>query len=241
MKKENVVSLDEEHKLQRQLDEARLQVERLSAVLQQTESEKSVMASTSEEEKATIANQRAQGDNLSRERAEMLSEMVNLESQVRNLTASIQEKTADLEREHQLMTLTKDVRQLMGARSLHILDVHDVGGGGKEAKAFGRGFYAEGQSLVFYAFNLPSEGGNHAKYTFQAWGQREPGPQSVRNPGTFEVDDHDQRRWVLTVNDPHLLAGIDSVFVTSESLSDSKEPRGEKVMYAYLAGQPNHP
>lgn len=241
MKKENAVSLESQRQLQEQLDETRLQVERLSAALQQAESEKSALASANEEQISTIDNLRAQGDNLSRERADLLSETVNLESQVRTLTSSVQEKAANLEREQQLMTATKDVRRLMGARNLHILDVRDVTGSGKDAKTFGRVFYAEGQSLVFYAFDLPNGGANPAKYTFQAWGQREPGPQSVRNLGTFEVDDHDQHRWVLTVNDPALLAGIDSVFVTSEPLRDSKEPRGKKVMYAYIAGQPNHP
>jgi hypothetical protein len=241
MKKENAGSLESLAQLQKQLGESRLQVESLSADLQQMESQNSALASASEEKNATIDNLRAQDDNLSRERADMLTSMVALESQVRNLTSSVEEKSANLERERQLTAASMDVRQLMGARNLHILDVRDVEGGGKDAKAFGRVFYAEGQSLVFYAFDLPSAGGNPAKYTFQAWGQREPGPQSVRNLGTFEVDDHDQRRWVLTVNDPALLAGIDSVFVTSESLRDSKEPRGKKVMYAYIAGQPNHP
>jgi len=241
MKKESAVSLESRQTLQKNVDEARLQLEKLSTVLRQTEAEKSELASARQEETATIANLRAQGDSLSLERADMLSAMVNLESQVRDLTESIGEKNAALDRENQLMAATKDVRQLMGARNLHILDVHDVEGGGKDAKAFGRVFYAEGRSLVFYAFDLPNGRLTPAKYTFQAWGQREPGPQSVRNLGTFEVDDHDQRRWVLTVNDPALLAGIDSVFVTSESLRDSKEPHGKKVMYAYIAGQPNHP
>jgi hypothetical protein len=51
----------------------------------------------------------------------------------------------------------QDVRQLISARNLHILEVHDVDGGGKSARAFGRVFYAEGQTLIFYAFDLPRE------------------------------------------------------------------------------------
>lgn len=139
------------------------------------------------------------------------------------------------------MAVSKDVRQLMGARNLHIMDVHDVGGGGQAAKAFGRVFYAEGQSLIFYAFDLPSGKLSPAKYSFQGWGQREAKSQSARNLGTFEVDDHEQGRWVLKVNNPALLAGIDSVFVTAELLDDAKTPRGKKLLYAYLVGQPNHP
>jgi hypothetical protein len=241
LKNEHAASSEVQHNVQAKLDDARIKIAQLSADLQTAESEKSELAHDSQAQNAVIANLRAQDEALSRERSEMLSSTVLLEAQVHNLTASLEEKSATLERERQLTAATKEVRQLMGARNLHILDVQDVVGGSDDAKAFGRVFYAEGQSLVFYAFDLPSQGRNPAKYTFQAWGQREPGAQSVRNLGTFEVDDHDQHRWVLTVNDPALLAGIDSVFVTSESLRDSKEPRGHKVMYAYLGGQPNHP
>jgi len=45
----------------------------------------------------------------------------------------------------------------------------------------------------------------------------------------------------LKVTDPTLLTGIDSVFVTAESLGDAKRPRGTKILYAYIGGQPNHP
>jgi len=241
LRKENALTLNSQQALQAQAEEARQQKEKLTALLQKTETERIDLANSSQGENATIATLRNQVDSLYREQAEILSSRVLLEAQVRDLNTSLQVKSTDLERERQLMAVSKDVRQLMGARNLHILDVHDVGGGGKAAKAFGRVFYAEGQSLVFYAFDLPSGGLNPAKYTFQAWGAREAGPQAVRNLGTFEVDDHEQSRWVLKVNNPALLAGIDSVFVTSESLRDSKEPRGRKLMYAYIAGQPNHP
>jgi hypothetical protein len=116
-----------------------------------------------------------------------------------------------------------------------------VGDSGRAAKAFGRVFYAEGESLIFYAFDLPSGGLTPAKYTFQAWGQREAEPLTVRNLGTFEVDDHEQRRWVLKIDDARLLKGIDSVFVTAESLRTTEAPRGKKLLYAYIGGQANHP
>ena len=121
------------------------------------------------------------------------------------------------------------------------MDVHDTDGAGKSEKSFGRVFYAEGQSLIFYAFDLPSGKLTPAKYKFQAWGQKESVSHSVRNLGTFAVDDHAQRRWVLKVNDPKILQGIDSVFVTAESVGDTGEPRGKKLLYAYIVGEPNHP
>jgi hypothetical protein len=241
MKKRDAASLESQQRLQKQLDESWQQVGKLTAALQQTENEKSELASASHQESVTIDNLRTQNESLYHERAEILTSRAILEAQVRDLTASLQEKSADLEREEQLKAVSKDVRQLMGARNLHILDVRDVGGGGMAVRAFGRVFYAEGQSLIFYAFDLPNGKLNPAKYTFQAWGQREAASQSPRNLGTFEVDDHEQRRWVLKVTDTALLAGIDSVFVTAESLGDTKKPQGKKLLYAYIAGQPNHP
>jgi len=143
--------------------------------------------------------------------------------------------------ESQLTSVSSDVRQLMGARNLHIIDVHDVNGAGKSAKSFGRVFYSEGQSLVFYAFDLPNGKLTPAKYHFEAWGQQEGQAQSVRNLGTFSIDDREQHRWVLKVGDASLLRGMDSVFVTAETLGDVNEPRGKRVLYAYLSGRPNHP
>jgi hypothetical protein len=241
IKQANSISEESQQRLQKQLDEIRQQAEKLFVALQGTESEKTHLLNASQQKDVAIADLRAQNDKLFRERADILSSRTILEAQVRNLNESLQESTAKLEGERQLSAVSKDVRQLMGARNLHIMDVHDVGGGGKAAKAFGRVFYAGGQSLIFYAFDLPSGKLSPAKYTFQAWGQREAGPQAVRNLGTFEVDDHEQRRWVLKVNNPTLLADIDSVFVTAESLGDAKEPHGKRLMYAYIVGQPNHP
>jgi hypothetical protein len=163
------------------------------------------------------------------------------EAQIRKLDEALQKEETDLDRERQLSAVSSDVRQLMGARNLHLVDVHDVYGGEKNEKAFGRIFYAEGKSLIFYAFDLPGRNVNPAKYAFKAWGQREDGTRALRNLGTFEVDSQEQRRWVLKVNDPALLAGIDSVFVTAESLTDVKEPHGVRLLYAYIAGQANHP
>ena len=234
-------SIESQRRLQKQLDESWQQMGKVSAILHQTETEKEELENANQAMSTTNANLREQSDKLHDERADNLASRTILEAHVRNLTALLEAKTASLEREHQLMAVSKDVRQLMGARNLHIVDVHDVSGSGNADRAFGRVFYAEGQSLIFYAFDLPSGRLGPAKYTFQAWGHREAESQSARNLGTFEVDDHDQRRWVLKITDTALLSDIDSVFVTAESLNYAKTPRGKKLLYAYIFGQPNHP
>ena len=226
---------------ERHLAESRAQTDHLSALLQDLEAKQKQLEAENQGKDQLIADLKSKNEALHRDNADNLSTRIILESQIRDLKETLQQQTASLERERQLMAVSKDVRQLISARSLHILDVHDVDGGGKDSKAFGRVFYAEGQALVFYAFDLPSGKLSPAKYTFEAWGQKEYVEHSVRNLGTFEVDDHDQRRWVLKVTDPVLLRGIDSVFVTAEAVVDARAPKGRKLLYAYIVGQPNHP
>jgi hypothetical protein len=169
-----------------------------------------------------------------------IAALVEAQDKIKALNATLAERSQRLVMEQQLNSASSDVRQLMGARNLHIIDVHDVSASGQSAKSFGRVFYSEGQSLVFYAFDLPAKSAP-AKYFFKAWGQMEASQRSVHELGVFNVDDHAQRRWVLKVDDARLLKGIDSVFVTAEATEDSVSPKGRRVLYAYLAGIANHP
>lgn len=226
---------------QQSLAMTRAQAAQLARELQQQQARAAALASENLEKDLRLADLGTKNERLHRDNADRLSERVLLELKVRELNERLEQQSASLERERQLMVVGKDVQQLMGARNLHIIDVHDVDGGGKSAKAFGRVFYAENESLIFYAFDLPSGKLTPAKYTFEAWGQKEYAEHSIRNLGTFEVDDQKQRRWVLKVTDPKLLHDMDSVFVTAETLGDAKEPRGRKLMYAYIVGQANHP
>ena len=180
---------------------------------------------------------------LSRARSEKDSvdaALVDQQFKINELTAQVKEKEALAERERQLTSVAKDVRELMGARNLHILDVSDVDGNGRSKKSFGRVFLVEGRSLIFYAFDL-GDRGNPTKVSFQAWGQLEGRQTVAKSLGVFYVDDHAQRRWVLKVNDPEKLTAINSVFVTVEPLGGTDRPTGKKLLYAYLGTQANHP
>jgi uncharacterized coiled-coil protein SlyX len=165
--------------------------------------------------------------------------LVDQQIKINELASQVKEKEALAERQRQLTAVT-DVRELMGARNLHILDVSDVDGNGRSKKSFGRVFLVEGKSLIFYAFDL-GDRGNPAKVSFQAWGQLEGRQKIAKNLGVFYVDDHAQRRWVLKVNDPERLTAINSVFVTVERLGGADRPTGKKLLYAYLGTQANHP
>ncbi len=223
------------------LAEAKWNLERLSSELTQMQAQNSSLVAAREQEQSVVAELENKVQALEGSNASSVAAMVELQDKIGSLNAALEQQSEKASMERQLASVSSDVRQLMGARNLHIIDVHDVNGTGRAAKSFGRVFYSEGQSLVFYAFDLPNGKLMPAKYHFQAWGQQEGQAQSVRNLGALSIDDREQRRWVLKVSDASLLRGMDSVFVTAETVRDVSEPRGKRVLYAYFAGRPNHP
>ena len=161
---------------------------------------------------------------------------------VQDLTEELKQKSAAFEQERQLLALGHDVTDLMGARNLHIVDVVDTDPRGKTRPAFGRIFFTEGKSLVFYAYDLNEAKLQKANYHYRVWASKEGQDKQIRSLGIFYSDDKAQRRWVFKCNDPKILSVIDSVFVTLEPTNnDPLHPKGPNLMYAYLRGQPNHP
>ena len=163
------------------------------------------------------------------------------ETRIRELSDKLRIASATLDMERQLTAAGKDVRELMVARQLHVVDVHDTDPDGQPSRAFGRVFLAEGKSLTFYAFDLTDEErALNAKRIFEVWAVPEADKNSARSLGVLHVDAKGQGRWVLKVENPELVKGINSVFVTVESATGSKGPNGQKMLYAYL-GEANHP
>jgi hypothetical protein len=162
------------------------------------------------------------------------------ESRLKDWAEKLKEQSEAIERQKQLLVADRDIRDLMTARNLHIIDVFDVDGKGDTRRTFGRVFYTQGKSLIFYAFDLEDKRVLNANYAFQAWGYKESGGQS-RNLGIFYVDDRKQNRWVLKFNDPRTLAQIDAIFVTIEPPGGSPKPTGQQLLYASLKNMPNHP
>ena len=178
-------------------------------------------------------------EKLRRVRSQDASTLAAQQVQIRELTEQLIAQADSLERERELLASGRDIRDLMGARNLHIIDVADVDSRGTR-RPFGRVFYTEGKSLIFYAYDLEKKKPLE-KYSFQAWGQRESKAGSVQSLGVFFADDQTQNRWVLKYDDPNVLAEIDAVFVTIEPKGGSMKPRGQQLMYAYLKANPNHP
>jgi hypothetical protein len=178
------------------------------------------------------------------ERDKTLQQASALESKIADLSATNRDQERRLKDAEQYLTSDRDIRELMGARKLYIADVFDVDGSSRTKKPFGRVFYTQGKSLIFYAFDLDREPGVVNASTFQVWGQRE-GPQGEQplpmNLGILYMDNESNRRWVLRFDDPKQLAEIDAVFVTVEPRGGSHKPTSKPFLYALLRKEVNHP
>lgn len=164
------------------------------------------------------------------------------ENELRNLRNKLATQEATLGQQEELAARGSDVRDLVVARNLHIIDVHDRDGDGKNQRAFGRIFYTEGKSLIFYAYDLADPRKVDAKVSFCVWGERLGAEKPINSLGVFHSDDAKDGRWVLTFDDPNVLAQINSVFVTVESSRKTvKEPAGRRMLFAFLGEKPNHP
>jgi hypothetical protein len=180
----------------------------------------------------------AQGSNARDTEAKFVADEIKLH----DLDEELKEKSALLDQERQLLSASHDVTDLMGARNLHIVDVVDTDPRGKSRPAFGRVFFTEGKSLIFYAYDLNEQKMQKANYQYQVWAKKEGPNQRALRLGIFYSDDKVQRRWMFRCDDPKILREIDSVFVTFERADgDPSHPEGSSLMYAYLRGQANHP
>ena len=161
--------------------------------------------------------------------------------QVHNLKSQLAEREATIEGQRKLLAVGSQARDLIIARNLHIIDVHDNNGAGQRQKAFGRIFYTEGKQIIFYAYDLDSASRLKKQVAFYVWGGTLGDRQTVKNLGVFRNDDAEAGRWVLTFDDPHVLAEINTVFVTAESNKDAMHPDGKQILFAYLGDKANHP
>jgi hypothetical protein len=158
------------------------------------------------------------------------------------VSEKLQTTEANLQQELSLKDAKNRMGELVAARNLHIVDVYDSDPNGKRQRAFGRVFYEEGKSLVFYAYDLDDPGRTRANVIFHVWGGKSGAKEITHSLGILRKDEGGESRWAMTFDDPKVLAQINSVFVTAESAGKHQdEPRGKKVLYAYFGSVPNHP
>jgi len=253
----------EDARLQQQLAAARSEVKFMSATIQQqraeietgrkanddlnsrlTEAEKESALATSDrsQREARAAQLEAEIEKAKSEKNASDTALAVEDAELRELRKQVSNQATALTEQQELAERGSDVRDLVVARNLHIIDVHDRDGNGKSQRAFGRIFYTEGKSLIFYAYDLADPRKLDAKVSFYVWGERLGAEKPIRSLGIFHDDDAKDGRWVLTFDDPQVLAQINSVFVTAESSKKAiKEPGGRRVLFAFLGDKPNHP
>jgi hypothetical protein len=168
--------------------------------------------------------------------------IASLELQVHDLSATLNTESANLDRERDLLAHGREIRDIIGARNLHIIDVYDTNTEGTTSKPFARAFYTEGRSLVYYAYDLPQSRADEGKFSYVAWGESNGNKAKIKKIGILFHDDQTQRRWSLNFSDPQMLREIDSVFITLErNDEDLTQPKGKRLLTAYLGTAPNHP
>jgi hypothetical protein len=196
---------------------------------------------------ANVAGLEKSLDDANRKRAADETELASLRQAQSGQLADFLQQQTDLQKlrneiaeEHKLLDAGPQVGSLITARNLHIIDVHDNEGSTRK-RAFGRIFYVEGKSLIFYAYDLAAEGAS-TKVAFHVWGEQLGGQQKAKNLGVLHVENGADGRWALTFDDPKVLSKIDTVYVTAESGKHvSDEPKGKRILYAFINGTPNHP
>ena len=214
----------------------------LDSHLAEAEQESAVFRSEKAKQEARIAQLEAELEKSGSEKNASDVALALKEIELHELRKQVTDQAEALGQQQEFAPKTGDVRELVVARNLHIIDVHDRDGDGKTQRAFGRIFYTEGKSLIFYAYDLADPRKVDAKVSFHVWGERLGAEKPIRSLGIFHNDDVSNGRWVLTFDDPHVLAQINSVFVTVESSRKTiREPGGRRILFAFLGDKPNHP
>ncbi len=251
--------------LQEQSSQKERELARLRAALRETEEHLNgiIAANTQLEEKSqeisqkrdalnaqlqeanqTYQNVRTELASLRAERERVFLRTTALEARIDELTATNRDQERRLKDSEQYLASDRDIRELMGARKLYIADVFDVDSGSRTKKPFGRVFYTQGKSLIFYAFDLDRQPSVVNAKTFQVWGQKDmaQGEQALPlNLGILYMDNETNRRWMMRFDDPKQLAEIDAVFVTVEPRGGSQKPTTKPFLYALLRNEVNHP
>lgn len=229
----------EQQSLSRELATAK---EKLAALFEQTADQPTPETQQTSEQVLTLQTDMSR---LSQRLAESELKFGIQQQENRELSSKLALTEADLQRERDLKSAKSQMGELAASRNLHIVDVYDADRNGKRQRSFGRVFYIEGQSLVFYAYDLDDPGQFKANVVFHVWGGKA-GANGLKEVthglGILHKDESEQNRWAMTFDDPKVLSQINSVFVTAEAPSkDYDQPRGKKVLFAYFGSPANHP
>jgi uncharacterized coiled-coil protein SlyX len=233
------LSTIEQDSLKQELAAAR---EKLASIDRPTATQPQVAATQPQDATNQVSVLQAEVHRLNQRLAEAEINVGIQKQTTQDLTAKLEMTAGELQRERDLKSAKSELGDVLAARNLHIVDVYDADGSGKRQRSFGRVFYIEGKSLVFYAYDLEDPRQLKANVIFHVWGGQAGVKEVTHSLGILHKDDAGQSRWAMTFDDSKVLSEINSVFVTAESANKHYDtPHGKKVLYAYFGGQPNHP
>jgi hypothetical protein len=231
-------SLEQMKTVQASLEQS---IETDEAEKQRVGEERTGLAQKLDTAEASIQKMQAELETARQQRSQGGVEDASLQAQIMDLDGQLRDREQTIDKQDDLLSHDRDIRDLMGARDLYIAEVYDVGRDGATQKPCGRVFYTKGKSLVFYAYDLDQQPGVRNARTFQAWGRRGADMQEAVNLGIFFEDNAAKKRWVVKFDDAKSLEQIDAVFVTVEPNGGSHKPSGKPLLFAYLKVDPNHP
>jgi hypothetical protein len=227
--------------LQEQLKAATAQIQSMKADAELSQNKESDLLARLSETRQNLAKMSGELDKVQGLRSQDAGTIRTQQDRLKETEDKLTVASVSSERDRNLLAADRDIRDLMGARKLRIVDIFDADGKGRTRKPFGRVFFTEGKSLIFYAFDLGSERPSTRSASYQAWGAAGSPQKGVRSLGIFYQDDQKANRWVLTFDDPVVLDEIDTVFVTIEPPGGSNKPTGNMLLSAYLKANVNHP
>ena len=216
-------------------------VEMDEAEKQRIAEERANLAQKLDAAQASVLKMQSELESARQQRSQGGSQDASLQAQITDLNRELRDREQTINKQDDLLSHDRDIRDLMGARDLYIAEVYDVGRDGATQKPCGRVFYTKGKSLVFYAYDLDQQPGVRNAKTFQAWGRRGADMQEAVSLGIFFEDNAAKKRWVVKFDDAKSLEQIDAVFVTVEPNGGSHKPSGKPLLFAYLKVEPNHP
>jgi len=227
--------------LEAQLKASKIELQLLKNELEAARSEENDISARASEVQEHLEKTGQELEAMVQERNQAFATIQNKQQELDALDLDLKAARDSVDRDRRLLAAGRDIRDLMGARNLRIIDVFDVDGKGRTRRPFGRVFFTEGKLLVFYAFDLDREPPSLQAAAFQGWASRGPYKSAAQSLGIFYRDDQTTNRWFLKFDDPQVLAEIDSVFVTIEPPGGSRRPTGARLLSAYLKADLNHP
>jgi hypothetical protein len=217
-------------------------LEKLAVLNGQARDEQARASQEKQDAKNQIAFLQAEVEKLRWQLEASDSKLSAQQKQSDELKAKLERTESELQHEAELKSARLEIGDLVAARNLHIIDVYDGDNKGARQHSFGRVFYIEGQSLVFYVYDLEDPRRLNANVVFRVWGEKSGMKETTHNLGILHNEEASQDRWSLRFDDPKVLAQINSVFVTVEPANKHyDEPHGRKVLYAFFGSPPNHP